>query len=148
MLSVDNISQSRALVVAIDDDELILSLYKAALQDMAEVYTFANPADGLAFILQSQITVAIIDRSFPRFPMMNGDEVCKELRQQPRTQTLPIIIVSGLDEIEEITEIMRQHKIDTYLTKPIEVERLRNQVHFYIRQTQVQALPAKTTVNS
>lgn len=125
-----------SIIVAIDDDENILAFYCEALQDLCTIYTFTNPQDGLNFIRQHSITAAIIDRRFPRFPGMNGDDLCQQIRLQPQTQNLPIIIASGIDEIDEISSMMRKNRIDTYITKPMEIERLRSQVEFYIRMQQ------------
>lgn len=130
------------IIVAIDDDEDILKFYRAALNDICEVRTFNNPQDGFSFINQHAITAAIIDRKFPRFPSMSGDELCHKIRLQPKTQNLPIIIASGIDEIEEISTIMRKNQIDTYITKPMEIERLRSQIEFYIRSQQNQNMPS------
>ncbi len=132
-------NSAQSMVVAIDDDENILKFYVEALQDICNLEIFDNPKIGLEFISNNSIAAAIIDRKFPKFPELSGDDLCRELRQHSKTKNLPIIIVSGIDEIEDITKMMRKNKIDTYITKPIlDLERLRTQVNYYITQKQNQ----------
>ncbi len=50
-------------------------------------------------------------------PSPNGYEVCKALKENPRTRHIPVIFISGLDETEDILKAFRVGGVD-YITKP------------------------------
>ncbi len=121
-----------AIVVAVDDEQIILELYKATLASYCNLCTFSNARDAFQFISENKVSLVIVDRHIPG---MSGDELCTRLRTQPKTQNIPIIVVSGiLKDIEEIAEMMTKKSIETYLTKPISINRLISNVQFYLNK--------------
>ena len=122
-------SNLRPKVVAIDDEPSVLALYEAALETFCDIYLFQNGEEALAFIKSNQIALAIVDR---KLPDMSGDELCNCIRDYPRTRNLPIIIISALNEVDDIVEMMPRQRIDTYLTKPITIARLQKHVRSQI----------------
>ena len=124
-------SKALPVVVVVDDEEILLEFYREALRDFCNVYTFNNAKDALSFFAENKVSLLIVDRSMP---YMSGDDLCSYLRSQPKTQNLPIIVISGKKkEIEEITEMMTNKSIETYITKPIlDLKRFISNVQAYI----------------
>ncbi|MGJ3248695.1 MAG: ATP-binding response regulator [Elainellaceae cyanobacterium] len=73
-------------------------------------------------------------------PEMNGYEVCQRLKQNPKTQPIPIIFISALNEVFDKVQAFTIGGVD-YITKPFQVEevfaRIENQLAIQRLQTQL-----------
>lgn len=64
-----------------------------------------------------------------RLPGMNGDEVCRRIRESASGRDLPIILMSGVvQDPDEIEELKRELQVRTFLTKPFHSETLYVQI--------------------
>lgn len=68
-------------------------------------------------------------------PDLNGYEVCCELKSDPRTQDIPVIFLSALDEVMDKVKAFKVGGID-YITKPFQFEEVlvRVKTHLTLRQ--------------
>ena len=62
--------------------------------------------------------VILLDLHLPDLP---GDEVLRRLRADPRTASIPVVVVSA-DATPASIERLRQAGADAYLTKPLDVD--------------------------
>ncbi|MFB2937217.1 sensor histidine kinase [Aerosakkonemataceae cyanobacterium BLCC-F154] len=64
-------------------------------------------------------------------PMMNGYEVCQELKRDEKTKSVPIIFISALDDVTDKVKAFHLGCVD-YITKPFQIEevlaRIENQL--------------------
>lgn len=76
-----------------------------------------------------------------RMPGMDGYEVCKQLKTDPRTCEIPVIFLSALDEVLDKVQAFAVGGAD-YITKPFQVEEVLARVEHQltIRQLQKQLL--------
>jgi len=51
-------------------------------------------------------------------PLLNGEEVLKIIRHRPEFDSVPILVCSAASGMEKVQEIVK-HRIDGYMTKPI-----------------------------
>ncbi|EAU55768.1 response regulator [Mariprofundus ferrooxydans] len=80
-------------VLAIDDDESIRELYTATLTAQGyRVHTAGNGPDGISLAESVEPDIIILDLMMPG---MDGFEVAERLKRQPRTQNIPIIVVTA-----------------------------------------------------
>ncbi|MBD2019734.1 hybrid sensor histidine kinase/response regulator [Leptolyngbya sp. FACHB-36] len=74
-------------------------------------------------------------------PEMNGYEVCKQLKEDAQTCSVPIIFLSALDSVSDKVKAFRVGGID-YITKPFQLEevlaRIETQLTLRALQTQLQ----------
>lgn len=79
-----------------------------------------------------------------KMPEMNGYEVCKKLKADERTQPIPVIFLSALDELSNKIKAFEVGGID-YITKPFQAEEVlaRVETHLALRNLQKQ-LEAQT----
>jgi len=103
-----------ALVV---DDEPMIRLMLSEMLSLVN-FTVTQAEDGVEAmqkIMEARPDVIILDVMMPN---MDGISVCKQLRHQPETADLPIIIVSGKAQINDIEEGL-EAGADRYLRKPV-----------------------------
>jgi signal transduction histidine kinase len=79
-------------------------------------------------------------------PSMDGYEVCKKLKENPQTQSIPIIFLSALDDVTDKVKAFQVGAVD-YVTKPFHFEevlaRIQTQVTIRSLQYQLQAQNAQ-----
>jgi two-component system cell cycle response regulator len=106
---------ARALVV--DDNFLNVKLLEARLQVAAfEVVTAFGGEEALARLAEGLPDIVLLDVMMPG---MDGYEVCRRIRQNPRTAHLPVVMVTALDkESDRATAV--EAGANGFLTKPVE----------------------------
>jgi PleD family two-component response regulator len=73
-----------------------------------------------------------------KMPDLNGYEVCEQLKANPRTQDIPIIFLSALDQIEDKVKAFTLGGVD-YITKPFQVKEVSARVKTHLRLRELQA---------
>jgi CheY-like chemotaxis protein len=126
----------KAHVLIVDDNAQNLELLEVYMEEMAEVRTTsaANGIEALEVINRDKPDIILLDIMMPR---MSGFELCKQLKANPATRDIIIIMVTALNETADI-ERATECGTDDYLTKPIDRKALIELV-----RTQFQALRAR-----
>ncbi len=110
-----------ALIVAIDDDETIRALIVAALRaEGYKVLEAENGALGLALVREHAPDLVVSDVNMP---VMDGLAMLKALRADHTIQATPVILLTSLQERENVRSGMAGGA-DDYLTKPLVFEEL------------------------
>ncbi len=105
------------LVLIVDDQPDNLSFLHDALDDAG--YTVLVATDGpsaLARALQAQPAIVLLDAMMPG---MDGFEVARRLKAEPRTAAIPIVFMTALTETEHVVAAFGAGGVD-YVTKPIQ----------------------------
>jgi class 3 adenylate cyclase/AmiR/NasT family two-component response regulator len=121
-----------AHVLVVDDEPISLEVVSQQLKIQHITVTKAvNGNDALEKIRNGlQPDLILLDVVMPG---KNGIDVCKELRKQFSSNELPIIMLTGQDQISDIVEGLEAGAND-YLTKPVSNNELmaRLKTHFHI----------------
>ncbi|MGH7391124.1 MAG: response regulator [Candidatus Rokuibacteriota bacterium] len=121
--------QGRVLVVEDEPDVAELIRYNLAREGW-EVTAVASGADGLRRARESRPDIILLDIMVPQ---LNGWEVCRRLKQDPGTQAIPIIMVTG--RVEEGDKVLGlEMGADDYVTKPFSPRELIARVRAVIRR--------------
>jgi DNA-binding response OmpR family regulator len=105
---------SRILIA--DDNMQNCELLEAYLAD--EAYEIEMAYDGqetLSKVRDFEPDLILLDIMMPK---LSGYEVCQRLRKNPETKSIPILMVTALNEIGDIEKAV-QAGADDFLTKPI-----------------------------
>jgi DNA-binding response OmpR family regulator len=114
----------RTVLVA-DDDEDILQLVSFRLERAG--YTVVTAADGpqaLAAAREHQPDLAVLDVMMPG---LNGYEVTRQLRADPATQAIPVILLTARVQEADVSRGF-EAGADDYLRKPFSPQELRSRV--------------------
>ena len=112
-------SPSRILIVE-DEPEIAVNLCALLSAKGHRATAVHDGASALARVRKDAFDLILLD---VMLPSMSGFDVCKLLRAEPRTATIKIIMVTGLDRMADVEEAFRAGA-DDYLIKPIDSERL------------------------
>lgn len=112
--------KSRILVV--DDDRSILELLRLLLESEGyQVQAFDSAAAALKDALSRPPDAAVIDLMMPG---MNGLDLIRALRYDPRTRTLPILVCSAYSgDLPRSLLDLKQDRV-LYLRKPFHIQEL------------------------
>ncbi|NMF57634.1 response regulator [Pseudanabaena yagii] len=124
-LNAENEKPSYPSILVIDDDPTIHQYTKSGLSHLGLfVYSAFNGEDGLELAHRILPNAIILD---VQMPSMNGWEVLKELKSQPLTSGIPIILLTITPDYHESYEI----GANDYLFKPIDRDRLVSTIEKY-----------------
>jgi DNA-binding response OmpR family regulator len=113
------LKQPRILVV--DDEPGTVDMLKLYFEMMHfEVTAALTGNDALIALADKPYDVMILDMMLPD---IDGTEVCRKLRSQPQTATLPVIILSARTSKEDVRKGY-EAGATLYLKKPVDLERL------------------------
>jgi class 3 adenylate cyclase len=105
-----------AILVVDDNDELRRTIVlKLELFGYANVATAANGEEALELIQAREFDLLILDIEMPR---VNGFDVLRALKDDPANRHLPVIVSSGLDDLDAVVRCIELGAED-YLMKPL-----------------------------
>jgi len=104
-----------ARILVADDDPRICAILKRFCERSQYAVVLAKDgAEALKSIEASPPDLILCD---VRMPVMNGIELCRRIKSNPRTALLPVILISGMTTAEEQRAGL-DAGADEYLTKP------------------------------
>jgi len=103
-------------VLVVDDNQENLELLQAYLEDMdCRTIPARDGLEALEIIANSAPDLILLDVMMPK---MSGFEVCKRIKNDPKTTDIPVIMVTALNEFGDI-----EHGIDSgtddFISKPV-----------------------------
>ncbi len=108
-------------VVLIDDDPDLRQLIKVTLEFTAgwEVATASNGAEGIELVRKLNPDAVVAD---VMMPVMDGYEVCHRLKQDPRSATIPVVLLTARKELDDA--LIESSGAAGVLFKPFEPDEL------------------------
>jgi DNA-binding response OmpR family regulator len=103
-------------ILAVDDDTQLTQLLQLVFESRGFGVTIANSGEQALEALEHELPEAILLDLM--MPGMSGQEVCTEIRANPRTANIPIIILTARSDAKTRRELMDIGVTD-YLIKPI-----------------------------
>ena len=119
-------------VLVVDDDITVRLLARQSLARAG--FTVAEAEDGSEAVSVFQETrphLVLLDVDMPN---MDGFEACARLRRLPNSEVIPILMVTGLDDIESIERAYGVGATD-FVTKPINWLILGHRLRYMLRAT-------------
>ncbi len=104
-------------ILAVDDNEVNLKVVNATLSHAGyEVITATSGAQALELLEKIKPELVLLDVAMPE---MDGYEVCRRLRSLPQSASIPVIMLTAHDSLEEK---MKGYEVgaDDYVIKPFQ----------------------------
>ena len=117
-------------VVVVDDEPAVGAAVRDLLvPDGYQVDAPVDPQTALPELLREVPDLVILDVNMPG---MSGWELCSLLRRQSSTRDVPVLFLTGRQEVRDRITAMQVGGSD-YLAKPFGAEELRRKVHSLIK---------------
>ena len=115
-------------VLVVDDEKQVRELLKEFLAEKGyEVILASNGKEAVELTEKEQPDVILLDLKMPE---MDGIEACRRLREQPKTQFIPIIVITGYAD-NKIVAV--EAGADDFVHKPVNLTELGFRVKSILR---------------
>ncbi|MCT7950507.1 response regulator [Ancylothrix sp. C2] len=112
-------SNSTPRILLVDDEPVNLFLLEEVLQLQGyETISALSGAEALRLAKACEPALILLDVMMPE---MDGFEVCRQCREDPQLQTVPVIFLTALDDDESRLKAIEMMG-DDYITKPIQTK--------------------------
>ncbi|MBF4989655.1 two-component system response regulator [Methylophilus sp. QUAN] len=132
---MDNTAQ-QAKILVVDDEPLNLKVLKQVLQDNYRLSFAKNGMDALELVKKERPGLILLDVMMPG---MTGFEVCRQLKSDPETNTIPVIFVTALADEADESEGFAAGGVD-YINKPISPALVRARVKTHLSLVHIDEL--------
>lgn len=125
-IPLDHLVSGRRRVLVVDDDQAIVDMFSELLErdGRFEVRTAQTGYDAGLLTHQFRPDIMLLDF---KLPDVNGNIVCKTVRNQPEFEHMKIIIISGVADPDEIGEL-KAAGADEFIRKPFAIENVINRM--------------------
>jgi two-component system cell cycle response regulator len=121
-------------ILIVDDNAQNLELLQAYLELLpCRLVTATDGIEALAAVAEHKPDLILLDVMMPR---MSGFEVCQKLKSDPATRSIPVVMVTALNEIGDIERGV-ESGTDDFLTKPVKKLELVTRVKSLLRVRQL-----------
>jgi diguanylate cyclase (GGDEF)-like protein len=121
---------SGARLLLVDDDEILSELAAQTLRHAGFTVTLVNCGEeALRLFEHEQFDLVLLDVMMPG---LDGFEVCTQLRGKPHGASIPILMLTGLNDTDSIEAAFRCGASD-FVTKPINWTLLSHRVRYSLR---------------
>jgi two-component system phosphate regulon response regulator PhoB len=129
---------NKGTILIIDDEKDLIELVRYNLEkDGYDAISAADGQTGLEIAQRHKLDLIVLDLMMPG---MDGLEVCRRLRADPRTGRVPLIMLTAkATEADRIVGL--EMGADDYITKPFSPRELVARVKAILRRTTTQAEP-------
>ena len=122
---------TKGKLLVVDDDEALRRLMHLELSETYEVIDTGEPEHGLALALEHMPDAILLDLRMPKY---SGYELCQTFTSFSRTQTIPVVIVSG-EGGAQTKDHCRQLGAAEYFEKPLDFEALKVYLRGIVKTT-------------
>jgi CheY-like chemotaxis protein len=130
--NANTMESGKAFLLVVDDNEMNRDMLSRRLKRQG--YMVAVAEDGyqaLKMIKAQQFDLVLLDIMMPG---MDGYEVCRRIKSEPKTSGIPIIFITSMSEIQNKTKGFELGAVD-YITKPFEVMEVKARVKTHLSLT-------------
>lgn len=118
------------VVLLVDDDPITRMLMKQALKGIElDLIEAASGEEAITAFSQHKPDITLLDVSMPG---MNGFECCKQLRSLPKGEDCAIVMVTALDDVEDIEQAFDAGATD-FMTKPLKWPLFNHRVRYILK---------------
>jgi CheY-like chemotaxis protein len=112
------IPPSPPTILVVDDIAEITAIVRFLLEERGlRVFTAQDGVTALRMLAQQRPDALVVDLAMPG---LDGYEVIRQLRKDPETRSMPIIVLSGLQQHDEAMAA----GADSYMEKPCHPDKL------------------------
>lgn len=123
-------SKSKKLFIVEDEEDIVELISYNLKREGYSIDVAINGDDALKLIPDNMPDIILLDRMLPG---TDGLEVCRELKKNPATENIPIIMVTAKSEESDIVTGL-ELGADDYITKPFSIKILIARINTVLRR--------------
>jgi len=131
--SIGSVKSNKLTLLLIEDNDDFRSYLKYSLGEYFDVEEAKNGNEGWKKALANMPSLIVSD---VMMPVMNGIELCKKIKNDPRTAHIPVILLTAFSGQEQKLEGLNIGAND-YVTKPFNFDLLVSRINNLIKQNQL-----------
>lgn len=120
--------ERRRTILIVDDERVNIEVLGEALGGDYEILVATSGPEALKIAFEQIPDLILLDIVLPD---MDGNEVCRRLKADPRTRPVPVIFITAMNDEQEEARGLAAGAID-YITKPIRPQTVKARVHNHI----------------
>jgi len=124
---------SEKVILIIEDNDEVREFTRLCLQENYKILEAANGNEGWNVAVTELPDLIITDVIMPE---MDGNEFCRNLKQDERTSHIPVIMLTAKISVEQQLEGL-ESGADVYLTKPFSIQILQSYIANLLRSKEV-----------
>ncbi|RLD18899.1 MAG: response regulator [Caldiserica bacterium] len=118
-------------VLVIDDDPQIMIFIKFILEkNNFEVFSADSGMKGLEILQNEDIDIVLLDVMMPG---MDGYEVCRKIRENPKTKDKPVLMLTALGMGEDFEKAL-EVGANWYIVKPFKPQQLIERINMLLEE--------------
>lgn len=125
---MENSNSRKRLILVVDDQHQNLQLVASVLNPLYNLVLTDKGEKALPYALKKRPDLILLDIMMPE---ISGFEVCRQIRQQPELNTVPVIFLTAKTEEEDIIHAYEAGGVD-YVTKPFRTRELLARIEAHI----------------
>jgi diguanylate cyclase (GGDEF)-like protein len=125
----DETHKKRIAIIADDEDLGRVLLAESVAAAGLECLSFADGGAALAAARENDVAIVLLDVDMP---VLDGNEVCRCLRADPRFSTVPIVIVTGHQDSDAVRRAFDAGATD-FISKPVNWALLPHRLEYILR---------------
>ena len=142
-LGYDPPSMAKEHILVVEDEDDILELLRFNLaKEGYQVTGVTTGEEALRAVASRLPDLVLLDLMLPG---VNGLDVCRRLRQEPRTATLPVVMLTAKGEESDVVAGL-ELGADDYVTKPFSPKVLVARIRTVLRRRQAVAVDSQSIV--
>lgn len=125
---ISSSKESKKKILLVEDDTFILEMYATKLLNFGyEVLTAVDGEEALKIVKEKHPDFILLDLVLPS---VNGFEVLKIVKKNPKTKSIPVILLTNLGERQDVEQGLKlgadDYLIKAHFTPSEVIEKIQN----------------------
>ena len=116
--------KKNAIILLVDDEVEVRNFIRDYFEEGYQICEASNGLDGLEMAIRNNPDIIIADVIMP---IMDGNEMCRKLKQEIRTSHIPIIMLTARSSMDNRIEGL-ETGADAYIEKPFSIDLIEIQI--------------------
>lgn len=133
-------------IMVVEDEESVREMLKRFLEHSGHLVIGAEMGKtALEWARETRLDLAIVDLGLPD---INGLEVCRALKEDPKTSGVPVIILTGNSSNDARIKANFEGSAELFLNKPISVDDLQKAVDMCFEKSEKKRMLLRNTIKT